>query len=69
MLILKKGLITWMIVSSPGYCVIRPELSGKRPQLTNLDRLRLVVLSHFRKFWKQTLHIVQPDTLLRLIIS
>ncbi|MCX6056619.1 MAG: hypothetical protein NTW69_00470 [Chloroflexi bacterium] len=37
----------------------------KRPQLTNLDRLRLVLLSHFTKFWKQALHIVQPDTLLR----
>jgi hypothetical protein len=37
----------------------------KRPQLTNLDRLCLVLLSHFTKFWKQALHIVQPDTLLR----
>ena len=37
----------------------------KRPQLTNLDRFRLVFLSHFTKFWKQAIHIVQPDTLLR----
>jgi hypothetical protein len=37
----------------------------KRPQLTNLDRFRLVLLSHFTTFWKQALHIVQPDTLLR----
>lgn len=37
----------------------------KRPQLTNPDRFRLVLLSHFTKFWKQALHIVQPDTLLR----
>ncbi len=37
----------------------------KRPQLINLDRFCLVVLSHFTKFWKQALHIVQPDTLLR----
>ncbi len=37
----------------------------KRPQLTNLDRFHLVVLSHFTKFWKQAIHIVQPDTLLR----
>ncbi len=29
----------------------------KRPQLTNPDRLRLVLLSHFTKFWKQALHI------------
>ena len=32
----------------------------KRPQLTNPDRFRLVFLSHFTKFWKQALHIVQP---------
>jgi len=34
----------------------------KRPQLTNSDRLRLVFQSHFTTFWKQALHIVQPDT-------
>ena len=37
----------------------------KRPLLTNPDRFLLVFLSHFTKFWKQALHIVQPDTLLR----
>jgi putative transposase len=37
----------------------------KRPQLIAPDRFRLVFLSHFTKFWKQALHIVQPDTLLR----
>jgi putative transposase len=37
----------------------------KRPQLTNPDRFRLVLLAHFTKFWKQALHIVQPNTLLR----
>jgi putative transposase len=37
----------------------------KRPQLTNPDRFRLVFLSHFTAFWKQALHIIQPDTLLR----
>ncbi len=37
----------------------------KRPRLTTLDRFRLVFLSHFTKFWKQAIHIVQPDTLLR----
>ena len=37
----------------------------KRPQLTNPERFRLVFLSHFTKFWKQALHIVQPGTLLR----
>jgi putative transposase len=37
----------------------------KRPQQTNLDRFRLVFLSHFTKFWKQAIHIVQPESLLR----
>ena len=37
----------------------------KRPQLSKPDRFRLVFLSHFTAFWKQALHIVQPDTLLR----
>jgi hypothetical protein len=37
----------------------------KRPQLTNSDRFRLVFLTHFTKFWKQAIHIVQPETLLR----
>ncbi len=37
----------------------------KRPQLTNADRIHLVLLAHLTKFWKQTLHIIQPDTLMR----
>ncbi|SRR6266511_2563282 len=37
----------------------------KRPQLTKPDRFLLVLLSLFTKFWKQALHIIQPDTLLR----
>src|SRR5258706_959878 len=37
----------------------------KRLQLTNPERFRLVFLSHFTKFWKQALHIIQPDTLIR----
>jgi putative transposase len=37
----------------------------KRLQLTNPERFRLVFLSHFTKFWKQALHIFQPDTHLR----
>ena len=37
----------------------------KRPQPSNLDRFRLVFLSQFTAFWRQALHIVQPDTLLR----
>jgi putative transposase len=37
----------------------------KRPQLTQGDRLRLVLLTRLTEFWQQALHIVQPDTLLR----
>ena len=37
----------------------------KRPLLTNRDRFRLVLLARCTRFWNQTLHIVQPDTLLR----
>jgi hypothetical protein len=37
----------------------------KRPQLTSRDRLRLVLLARCTQFWQQTLHIIQPDTLLR----
>jgi transposase InsO family protein len=37
----------------------------KRPLLTDSDRFSLVVLSHFTRFWKQSLHIAQPETLLR----
>jgi putative transposase len=37
----------------------------KRPYLTNGDRIRLVLLARFSKFWRQALHIIQPDTLLR----
>lgn len=37
----------------------------RRPPLTNSDRFRLVFLSHFTRFWRQSIHIIQPDTLLR----
>ena len=36
-----------------------------RPLLTDRDRFRLVLLARCTRFWKQALHIVQPDTLLR----
>ena len=37
----------------------------KRPQLTNGDRIRLVLLAMCSRFWHQAIHIIQPDTLLR----
>jgi len=36
----------------------------KRPQLSNADRIHFILLAHFTKFWKQALHILQPDTLM-----
>ena len=38
---------------------------GKRPQISNRDRLRLLLLARATPFWKQALPIVQPDTLFR----
>jgi hypothetical protein len=37
----------------------------KRPKLTQVDRVRLVLLARLTPFWRQALHIVQPDTVLR----
>ena len=37
----------------------------KRPQLASPDRFYLVLLAHMTKFWKQSIHLVQPETLLR----
>ena len=37
----------------------------KRPQLNQRDCILLVILARGTRFWQQTLHIVQPDTLLR----
>jgi len=37
----------------------------KHPQLSNRDRLKLILLTRATPFWKQALLIVQPDTLLR----
>ena len=45
------------------FIVLRRQV--KRPQLTQFDRIRLVLLARFTRFWQQALHIVQPDTLLR----
>jgi len=50
--------------------LLRPQLiiinrQIKRPQLTNCDRLSLVLLAWCTHFWKQAVIIIQPDTLLR----
>ena len=37
----------------------------KRPQLTNADRLWMVILGRCTGFWKQAIHLVQPETILR----
>ena len=50
--------------------LLRQQLIVLCRQVTGLmfnqhDRFRLVLLARFTRFWKQALHIVQPDTLLR----
>jgi putative transposase len=37
----------------------------KRPACTKTDRMLLVLLARMARTWKQTLFIVQPETLLR----
>ena len=37
----------------------------KRPRLTIGDRIRLICLARFTRFWESARHLVQPDTLLR----
>ena len=37
----------------------------KQPQLTAGDRLSLILLARWTPLWKSTLHLVQPETLLR----
>ena len=38
---------------------------ARKPVLTKPDRFWLVIFSRFATLWKQSIHIVQPDTLLR----
>jgi len=37
----------------------------KRPQISKWDRLRLLFFARFSPLWAQSLHIIQPETLLR----
>jgi putative transposase len=67
---LPPGLLSDLTRSRANLIVLRQQLIAlnrqvKRPQLTKPDRFLLVLLSRFTKFWKQALHIIQPDTLLR----
>ena len=41
------------------------ERRQKRPQLSNWDRIKLICLARLTPNWKDALHIVQSDTLLR----
>ena len=36
-----------------------------RPQISKWDRLRLLFFARFTPLWSQSLHIIQPETLLR----
>jgi len=37
----------------------------KRPKLTPRDRLSLLLLARFAKYWRDTMLLVKPDTVLR----
>ncbi len=39
--------------------------SIERPQLGSTDRVVMIVLSRLNRLWREAMHIVQPDTLLR----
>lgn len=56
-LILENALLRQQLI------ILRRQI--KRPHLKKRDRLALVILARLTRFWKQTLLIVQPDTLLR----
>jgi putative transposase len=58
----RKDLIVENVLLRQQLIILKRQI--RRPPLSNPDRIRLVLLSHFTKFWKQALHIVQPDTLL-----
>ena len=55
-LILENALLRQQLI------ILRRQI--KRPRFKNRDRLILVVLARLTRFWKQTLLIIQPDTLL-----
>ncbi len=44
--------------------IVLRRAAGK-PQLKDHERLLMVLLSRFNARWRQALHIVKPDTLLR----
>ena len=56
-LILENALLRQQLI------ILRRQI--KRPHLIKRDRLILLLLPRLTRFWKQTLLIVQPDTLLR----
>jgi putative transposase len=59
----RADLITENVLLRQQLIVLKRQV--KRPQLTNGDRLRLILLARCTRFWQQALLIVQPDTLLR----
>ncbi|HSR29588.1 MAG TPA: integrase core domain-containing protein, partial [Anaerolineae bacterium] len=59
----RADLITENLILRQQLIVLKRQV--KRPQLTNGDRLRLILLARCTQFWQQALLIVQPDTLLR----
>ena len=59
----KRALIVENALLRQQLLILRRQVA--RPQLSPMDRLRLVLLAAMASGWKQMLLIVQPDTLLR----
>ncbi len=59
----RSNLITENALLRQQLIILRRQI--KRPQITNLDRLRMLFLARLTPLWRQSLHIIQPETLLR----
>jgi len=59
----RAGLIAENVMLRQQLIVLKRQV--KRPQLTNFDRIRLVLAARCTQYWQQALFIVQPDTVLR----
>ena len=59
----RAGLIAENVILRQQLIVLKRQV--KRPQLTNFDRIRLVLAARCTQYWQQALFIVQPDTVLR----
>ena len=59
----KKDLIAENALLRQQVAILRH--NQKRPRLSNWDRIKLICLARLTPNWRQVLHLVQPETLLR----